>query len=620
MSSIGLNIGRSALMAHQAAINTTSQNIANANTEGYARKVVDMEASNPMMLPGAGGASREGEIGSGVTITRIEGVRDLLLNQRVRTALGEESRSEKEEEILRQVEIIFAGEENVGKMLDDFFSSLQDLSNRPDSLAIRRVVADRGEALAEGIRTAHQTLDDLRGVADDEVEAAGVEINEIAGRIADLNLTIAGMTSVTLSPNDAEDQRQLLLQRLSEIVDVQVVGSGGEMTVLAGSQVVVQGAVSFAVEARPDPSNGNMTTLRMAGAPAGSGELFARRGTLRGLVDVRDEVIPGLIDDLNELALTIIDRVNAVHRTGFGLDGASDRDFFEPPQTAVGETRVWRIEGTGFVERLDLPLDGDTATAGDENFEANPIGVGAVTINAVSIRYDASVDTLQDVVDRINASAANVQAYVSETGRLVVAGTEGSGYEIQNIVDGGNLMERLGILNAGATFPATLGDPAGALAGDVSRVPEGDAAARIRVSADILASVERIAAARGEDLSEPPDGIGDVSRGIGDGANALAMADIKFLATMNKGVTTFNDFAATMAGQVGARVNIAENRKEAFSAQRENLEARRSEVQGVSLDEEVINLLRYQRGFEAAARIISVQDEVLQTIIGLGRG
>lgn len=619
MSILGLQIGRSALQAHQAALNATSQNIANANTEGYTRKTIHLEATNPLAAPGLGGSHREVEIGTGVEISSIQGVRDLLLNQRIRTASGEEKRSEKEEDYLRQIEVIFTGEQNPGALLDDFFAALQDLANRPESLAVRRVVADRGDALAEGIRTAYQSLDDLRDAAEAEVRTAADEINTIASKIADLNLTIAGVKSSTLEPNDAEDQRQTLLEDLAEIVDVQVVnGENGTITVLAGSQVVVQAGVSFAVEAARDTNNGNLSTVKIAGAPAGSGELFARRGSLRGLLEVRDEVIPEILDDLNELALTLIDRVNAVHASGFGLDGGTGRVFFKAPETAVGERRVYRIEGSSFVDRLDLPLDGDSSSAGDENFEANPIGVGSFTLNAVSISYDASVDTLQDIADRINASAANAQAYVTETNRLVITGTPGGGNEILNLLDGGNLLSRLGILQANGSFPATGADPAAVLTGTVTRLPFSDVAARIEVDANILADVTRIAAAQGDDLSEPPDGVGDVSRGPGDGANALALADLKFKTTLRKGATTLNDFAASIAGEVGGRIQVAENRRIAFADQRENLEARRSEVSGVSIDEEVINLLKFQRGFEAAARIIRAMDEALQVVIGLG--
>ena len=609
---LSLSIAKSALQAQQLALDTTSQNLANANTPGYARKVARLEAM------ASSGTNVQTQVGTGVQMAQIEAVRDLFLNGRIRQVQSDLGDATKTEQYLERIELLLTGENDLGKLSDNFFSSLQDLAAAPESLTVRAVVRESGRSLADGVARVDGELSELQTNVDREIEGRVSRINEIGSTLADLNDKIANMTGAGLAPNDFIDQREVLLEELSKLVDVSVVnGTSGTISVLAGSQTIVQGTQSFAVSAVADATNDLHLRVQAAGTPGG--DLLIRSGELEGLLGVRDETIDGVRAHLDEFALSIAERTNAIHRTGFGLDGTTGNDFFQPFGSDVGETRVSRVASTTFVDRTDLPLNGDATTALAENFEANPIAANSFVLNGVSISYAPATDSLQNIVDRVNASRANATAYLTPENRLVIAGSREANYEIQNLRDNGTLLGRLGILPTGSTYPPSSGVPASVFSGTVTLLPpQTGIAARLRVSDDVEGDLRKIAAARGDDTSIPPDGVGDLSQGPGDGGNALLLAALQGTEILSKNTATATDFLTSVIGEVGASRAAAKREVESRQDQVDALEAVRSSVQGVSIDEELINLIKYQRGFQAAARIINVTDQVLQTLLGLG--
>lgn len=616
---LGLSIGRSALMAQQRALEVVSQNLANANTEGYARKTVGMVSNASINLPDYQGPVYFSQIGTGVSTGRIESVRDLVLNERIRNLKSQAEESREEQAILDQLEALFTGELDLQQSIDDFFSALHDLSGAPDSLTVRSVVRARGEELTERVREAAASIEEIRANVSAAITSKAAVINGYAQELAALNERVAAMSAAGLAPNDFEDKRQLVLEKLSLLGDVQTVsGPSDTLMVLLGGQVIVQGTQSYAVEVRNGESPEALPVLAVG--PGTSREISARSGVLAALSAIQAGPLTTLRNDLNELAVSLTTSFNAVHATGFGLDGSTGTNFFTigtPPST---ETRVYSILGTGYVPSTSTPLDGDATTQQPENFEQNPVGQGRFVLNGISIEYDGSVDSLEDIVARINASNANVTATITPQNRLMLTGTRQGDYTIATMADsGGNLLARLGILNANQAYPAGLAPRTSAIAGTITMRPADDAARRFGLTSAIAADLNRIAAAQGEDLSDPPDGIGDRSRGPGDGANALTLAQLRETRVMARGTGTFTDFVTGFLGELGVQAGTARRTSDGLDAQIAQLEARRDEIQGVSIDEELINMIKYQRGFEAAARIVSVMDQVLQTLLALGR-
>lgn len=617
---LGLSIARSSLLAQQKALEVTSQNIANANTEGYARKSITLEATTSLNLPDVQGVSSVAQIGTGVDVARIESVRDLLLNDKIRDLTSDFKKSEKTQQVLDQTESIFAGETDIAKSLDDFFSSLHDLSGSPDSQTIRAVVRSRGVEVANRIKAAATSVEELRADMSKEMADKATTINSISTELAKLNEQASAMTSNGLQPNDFEDRRQVLLDQLSELGDVQTLpGSASALNVIFAGQTIVQGFQSFGVSTI---NNGPELLPSLAVGGSARAILEPKSGQLRAFQDLQDGPLATLKGDLNELAISLSQSFNTIHRTGFGLDGSSGVDFFTTATPVPTEKRLFSVLGTSFVERPDLPLDGDATTVQPENFETAPIGKGSFVINGIGIAYNGATDSLKAIVDRINGSAANVTATITPENRLLLSARRGAAFTISNMSDSqGTFLSSMGILPATSSYPPTNGaqPPTSVFTGTVTLHPPNDAARRLSVSDAVLADLNKIAAAKGDDLSSPPDGRGDRSRGPGDGANALLLAGLRDASTMSGNTATFNEYVAGMLGTIGVEAGAAKRTTDGLTAQIDQLKNRREEVQGVSLDEELINMIKYQRGFQAASRIVSTMDEVLQTIISLGR-
>lgn len=615
----GLSIGKTSIQAHQAALEATSQNLSNANTEGYARKVVTMSSRASINLPDTQGPAFSSQVGTGVQIEKIEAVRDLILNQRIRDLNSNFEESNRQREVMDQLEALFVGEIDMAQSLDDFFSSLHDLATAPESLTVRSVVRARAVELTDTIRNAAEGLEEIQANLSREIESAVTKVNSITSELASLNEKVGAMVSAGLSPNDFEDRRQVLLERLSEYGNVQTVpGQVSQLNVLLGGQMVVQNFKSFDVRVQ---DSGPEQTPVLAVGPRSNEALNPTTGVLKGLQDLREGTIDRLRGDLNELAVSLTTTFNEIHSTGFGLDGSTGVDFFTLGNPERGETEPFSVKSTVFVERTDIPLDGDSSTTAPENFETNPIGLGQVTINGHGISYNGGQDSLQDIADRISQSGANVTATITPENRLVISATRATDFEIESMSDSGALLERLGIMPSSTAYPppANVVPRTSIFTGDVELRPRDDSALRFKVTNAIRSDLNKIAAASGEDISSPPDGIGDRSRGPGDGANALELANLREGQFMTRGTATVNDFVVSMIGELGVESGAARRRANGLEAQIEQLEQRRQEIQGVSIDEELINMIKYQRGFEAAARIISTMDEVLQTILTLGR-
>lgn len=616
MSMSGLSIGKTALQAHQRALEVTSQNLANANTEGYARKTVSLASRAPLNLPDVQGAVYSAQIGMGVEVSRIESIRDLLLNAKIRDLTSDFKESDKTQETLDEVEALFVGEIDLAESFDDFFSALHDLAGAPDSLTVRSVVRARAVELTDRIQAAAVSIEEVRADISDEIRNLPARINTMSAELAKLNEQVAAMESNGMQGNDFEDKRQLLLEDLAEIADVTTVGAGSTLTIILGGQVVVQGTQSFEVQTI-NRSVDQFPVMAVGTSP--DDVLAPRSGLLKAYTELQDGTLQRMRGDLNELAVSLSESFNTIHRTGFGLDGTTGTDFFTLGSAPAGETRLFSVLGDTFVPEPTVALDGLTTTTQPENFETNPIGVGAFVLNGRSISYDGAVDSLVTLADRINASGADVTATITPENRLMLSAQRQSDYVISNVADSGNLLARLGILPSGSAYPPPTTPATAVFSGTASLRPPDDVARRIAVSKDILNDLNKIAAAKGDDLTEPPDGVGDVSRGPGDGANALLLAGLQDAETMSGSTGTFNEFIVGMLGTLGVEAGAAKRTSEGLEAQIRQLEDRRQEIQGVSIDEELINMIKYQRGFEAASRIINVMDEVLQTLLALGR-
>lgn len=356
-----LSLASRALDAQRTGLDIVGQNIANVNTAGYTRRVVDIATIQP-----AGAASAE----NGASVIAVRALRDRLLDRRLQVELPSAQREAAMAEALTLVEAnLGSGSGAIESSLEAFFNAFANLAEEPSSPIARNEVQVQGEALAAAFRNTAGRLDAARRDTDRQVGAMVDEINSLAGRIAVHNRTIASV------PREAglgvRDEQALLVRRLSEIVGVTVVEheNGSVDISVAGGRPLVVGAYTYAVDAQPAPVTGYLQIT------SGGTDITAQltQGRLGGLLAVRDVNIPAYLSRLDTVAWETAQRVNTLHSAGFDLSGAPGLDFYTFPAGFAGPagaasaiTLSSAVAGNGsLIAAAGVSSTGDNAVARD---------------------------------------------------------------------------------------------------------------------------------------------------------------------------------------------------------------------------------------------------------------
>lgn len=342
-----LTMARRALQAQQAAIQTAGHNIAGANTPGFSRQRVDLVSAYPFPL------AQIGTLGTGVDVKDITRIRDMLLDSQFRDAQQTLGRQEAEEAALAKVEALFGepSDNGLAGTMSALFASFEDLANHPTDLAVRTVVRDKARSLVDQFHRLDNGLERLKLDLNNEIVGVAKQVNGLAQQIADLNNQIAMSEGGGGSANDLRDQRDHAVDELTKLVGGSIMeDADGQIRVtVGGGLTIVDGSTSVALEAKvlgvSDPTYPDSVRLMLGGMMMTPGG-----GKLAGLLEARNSTtgfIKGVQSQLDTLAKAIVDRVNAIHVAGYGLDGVGGRNFFtytSPPSGVTGAARLISLD------------------------------------------------------------------------------------------------------------------------------------------------------------------------------------------------------------------------------------------------------------------------------------
>ncbi|MBI4830279.1 MAG: flagellar hook-associated protein FlgK [Candidatus Lindowbacteria bacterium] len=313
-----LSLGTTALQTQQILLQIAGQNVANAATEGYTRQRADILQYQNVRIGGL-------LFGVGSRVDTIERIRQSLIDDRFRrenSVLGEYS---VRMDYLSQIEDILAepSQEGIAQALANFFDSLQELSNEPESEGVRTTVSESGVALADSVRLTYELLNNLRSTMNDFIRTTVDDINKLAAEISELNRQITGLELGSGTANAALDSRDLLLNQLSELASVEIRrNANGTVSVYLDGYGLVQdfnyNPIGLRLTSAIDPTRSDFYEVVAAGD--GNRPLDIQSGNLRGYLDIRDGVTTNqILSDLDTLALEIIEEVNRIHSQGQGL-------------------------------------------------------------------------------------------------------------------------------------------------------------------------------------------------------------------------------------------------------------------------------------------------------------
>lgn len=486
MGNLSLNNALSGVLTSQSVIDVISQNVSNAEDEDYSRQKAIVNSNRPLFKDNK-------FFGAGVNLDEIVRQKSKFIENRLQAELHGKGQFSKLEEVLGQVETIIGepSEEGIRGTFSDMNESLQNLANDPENRGARTDLIGKATSFTNTMKRINRQFQKLAGdqlgTLNDQIEASVNEINNIAQQVAELNQDISTSQGRGGNPNDLLDDRDALINDLSQIVDTEIKRDESEFRVTVKGFTLVQGdnahQLSFETE------EGSETPELFYDDPQQS-KIEPKNGELKALFDLRSDIIPGFVDKLNDLAVQYVDRFNDLHQAGFGRDGQERNKFFSELPTR--ESGVFRLEGmsgtggsienqrAGFIDSPDTALVGDPSTPQAENFEddkavfsrnaaGDPIGnpTGKLQINQSVINYDMTEDSINDVIDRINEDDNQAEAYLSAENRLVIKGSQENDYQLDSLEDSGLLLDKTNVLRVGGsnrTSTQSIDDTSQALA------------------------------------------------------------------------------------------------------------------------------------------------------------
>jgi len=662
MSSIAFNIGIEGLLAAQAALDTVGHNLANANTPGYSRQSVLLSAGRTQQFSGR-------LVGTGVRAEQIVSVRDLLVDRRILSQRGLLGRLEAKSSGLSDIEALM-GEPGAGSLsstISGFFTGVSRLSANPGDPVLRQDALRAGTDMAERIRSLETGFQKLRKDADSRLGAQVKQVNTLTKDIATLNRAIAAAELDGSQASGLRDSRDETLRALSDIIDVAVVErQDGTFSVSTRGQILVSSTRNFELESSVNADGEAILNVR------GSDQtLKPTGGSLAAYLEQVNEVLPQQLAKLDALAKTLIHEVNKAHSTGVPAngpfrslesthaltdgdgDGSYDDELLSqaglPFPVKDGKLTVSITDKlTGDVETMQIEIDAEETTVGDVVNALNAVSqltavvegdgflslraaegygfdfaarsfptTGSLGAAAVDITGGYAGTTASDLTFRPRGagevgSTDNLLVDVFDrNGDRVATLDVGAGYVPGSELDLGNGLKAsfgLGAIANTDSFEVHAvadGDTSDVLAAlGMNSLFEGDGADDMAVSARILDDPRLFAAsATGAD---------------GDGGALAAMLAISEASLDGLSGSSPVQYVGAVAADIGFERSSSELAMETEKALHDGLVAQRDSNSGVNVDEELVDMLRFQQAYQASAQFLqvvnSLNDELLRLL------
>lgn len=566
--SSSLQIGRTGLLASQTAIEVTGNNLANLATPGYKVQRVELAPVGDRQISG------NNFVGQGVQVEAVTRQVSEAVEARLRSAIADEAAAGTTADQIARIEAVqneLTGRDLTTR-LAEYFNAWSQLTTNPQDPSLRTLVTSEATSLSSFINDLRSGYNDIRSESEAALGEAVSTADSILDSIEAINESIAAQEGGSgAEATSLRDQRDSLLADLAQFLDVSTVEqNNGSVDVYVGSLPIVLNGESRGLELRTRTVDGVVETdviIKDDGSAidVSSGELGSRiefiNGTLQDSIDALDNITGQLIFETNK-----------IHSQGQGtslLRSASATNAVLDTTVALNDLETTGLPFTAVNGSFEISVVSEaTGQATTTVIEVDLDGINPLT--------DTTLDSLTTAIDAV----AGVSASIDSTGRLQIES------------DSAN--NRIAFSNDTSGVLAALG---------VNSFFTGSDAFDVAVNQTLVSDPSLVAAAQ--------------ERLAGDNRNALALAALR-----DEPLTALNGLSITRAWSnevetVGTRIAQASDDQEAFAVVRSNLEGTQASISGVNADEETINLLAYQRAYQASARFITVVDELTQTLLAL---
>ncbi len=566
-----LNIGKSGLYANQMAMNTTGNNVANANTEGYTKESAEMTTDMPML-------TSYGAFGTGVKIAEIQSARDNLIDKSLRSSLMDEAYYDKMNSSMDRLQNVFNEMSGAGlkNSMEEFFSSWHALALNPDLQTARQQVLDKGQTLASNVNYAYDSLSKIKNDLDNETGYTITQINNIAKQIANLNYEIKkGELGDNEHANTLRDQRGVLLNNLYKLANVNVMdksydtSSQSEMTILVGGMPIVSGDSYNELSA--NKLNGSLYNKVYFVEKNGQTVDITQKihgGSLGAVLNLRDNIIDKYQSDLNATASSLIQNINKIHASGTGL--TAYKQVVGEYDLKSNNAQLNSTNATGF----DIAIKTGSFNVKVTDDNGNDIGTFAINVNGENKFSDLQNSFNNTMHDYATMSLSNINS-----GNVQISAK--SGYNVSFTYDSSNFLAAAGV----NTFFS------------------GHSAKDMRISDTVSNDLSKIAA--GRTLSP------------GDSSNAETITQLQLKKVMVDNTQSLDEYYNAFLGKIGSEAKGYSNMLASKQSVVKQIKSQQQSIEGVSLDAEAASLIKFQRAYQASAKFISIVNEMTKTLIGM---
>ncbi len=622
----GLNTVVLGLAAQKLSLDTVGHNVANANTEGYSRQRVNLVTASPQTIfTGAGTA----QIGSGVLAQSITRARNSFIDQQMWKESSTLGYGQTLLDHLGKVEGVFQepGDTGMQTVLDKFWKAWNTLSTNASDNGARTALRERGVELVDAIQQANTQLRNMISDTNDVIKIKVDSVNQITKELLSLNKQIVSVEAGGQDhANDLRDRRDYLVDQLSKMINVRVTEEkDGSYTVQSSGFTLVDknSATKLTTDSTQDDDYGyEVVNVVIDGSKE---KINFTNGEIKGLIDSRDKVADpsstdsresdisakAYLNKLSKMSQFLLQEFNAVHRDGYGLNGDTGTNFFG---------------ATNYDYNYNDPTTTPTATT--NNFS---------NIFGSTNLYPDGTPKAKCWIDQLTV---NPQLFDTTNGLgKIAAKTLVGSLTVTQSDPGAPKISIGGDYPTGVTLPATY-------TVTVNRKPDGtiDTVSYTDSNGGSGTGILILDSATGtskfslgaittplscmtitvdsKDTRTPPSNCTYTfttlkeSQGNAAGDNAVNLANrLKVDISANLGKSSLDTYYGSMIGALGVQADNADRLTTNQQTLVNQITNWRSSVSGVNLDEELSDMIRFQKGYSSAARVLTAMDEMLDKLI-----
>jgi len=630
-----MSIGLSGLRAAQAGLSTTGQNISNVNTAGFSRQQTVQTASTSQF-------TGSGYIGTGVDVTTVQRVYSDYLTAALRETTGTSAAADAYSTQVSQVDGYLAdSSSNLSSATDSFFAAVQAVSNNPSDAASRQTMLSTAQTLTTRFNDLSGRLQAQGAAADRQIDDSVSQVNTLAQQVAVLNRSIlsTGSASGSQPPNDLLDQRDALMQQISGLVGgTALQQSDGTLSVFVGNgQPLVVGSNASTLTTIPDDQD--PTKKQLAVTINGQTQRVATQqsvgGTIGGLLQFRDDILTPTENSLGQIAIGLGSALNAQNQLGQDANGNPGAALFTIPAPVV-TARATNSTGAALAVTITNPSQ---LTASDYRLDYDGTNYTLTDLSKNTSQQFSSlpqtVDGIQIAVssplaagDRFTISptrngASGIALAASDPSAIAAAAPVALSVGSSNT--GAAQLGSLTVATGSSSWPANLQTPVAVefhVSGSTTTYDLVDPSTNAVLSSGNAYSAGTTISQNGWNLTltgAPADGdtftVGPNTGGTGDNRNALLLAAVQqaTVTSVGSAQTTYNG----LVGLIGDKAQEASSLSTSESNLLSQSQDARDSVSGVNLDEEAVNLQKYQQAYQAASKSIATAEVMFESILAL---